>query len=237
MPTLSEQQHEFRRVSEVLIKLGLIMDTKHPVPTSLGGRRVRLASPVGRGDGSVHLITGSLRERIELDEAGMYTWKLVNGALIQLMWEFERDQLVKHRYAYLPSPLPPPKTPAEDCQGLGERLGELLDDVADDLRLGGAFRVDYDQDAAGPAHPATHLTLYGAGLEEGRTPIKGPWCLTRFVQLVFCSIAPPTEEIDGRRRIDTAARAELTRLTVNMTSRSLDPPHDAHAWIAWGRSG
>lgn len=237
MGAVDDQIREFQRVNKVLLSHGLIWDTKFPVVKPLGGGRVRLASPPSNGDITPHLASGSLRERVLLDEAGAFTLKLVDGTLIQLMWEFDRDRLIKHRYAFLPSPISPPSDPSQDVLGLAERMGSLLEDVADELLLGGAFRIDFDSEAATDAHPATHLTLFGAGLEEGRTPIKGPWCLTRFVQFVFCSVAPPTIVKDEKRQINQEIQRSIAQLNVATGRRELDGSHDGRAWIAWGRQG
>jgi hypothetical protein len=238
MGAVNDQLKEFQRVNKVLLSHGLVHVTNFPVAKPLGGGRVRLASTARGDEHAPHLASGSLRERVLLDEAGAFTLKMVDGALIQLMWEFDRaERLVKHRYAFLPSPISAPSDPNQEVMGLAERMGSLLEEVADELRLGGAFRIDFDAAAATDVHPATHLTLFGAGLEEGRTPIKGPWCLTRFIHFVFCLVAPPTVVKDGKRQIDQEIQRAIAQLNVAMGRRDLPAPHDERAWIGWGRQG
>jgi hypothetical protein len=40
----------------------------------------------------------------ELSEKRSYNAKLIDGGLLQLMYRFERERLVQHRLAYIPSP-------------------------------------------------------------------------------------------------------------------------------------
>lgn len=238
MAAAEDQIREFDRITKVLTTSGLVRATNPLGIKRLGGGRVRVASMARGDEHTTHVASGSLRERVQLDESGAFAWKLIDGALIQLMWEFDRaGGLIKHRFAFLPSPIPAPSDDQQDVMSLAERMGSFLDEVADELCLGGAFRVDYDAAAATDTHPATHLTLFGAGLEEGRTPIKGPWCLTRFTQFVFCLVAPPTVLKDGKRQIDPEIQRALTQLSVATGRRDLSSPHDEQAWIGWGKLG
>ena len=222
-----------KQIAKALTLAGRFYDLNPLVPSPHGGR-IRVASHT-LDKQPPHLADGTLRERINLPKVRAYTLRLTDEALIQLMWEFEGKHLVKHRYAWLPAPLPPADEDGE-AMTAEERLGSSLESVAHRLRLGGALRIDFDASAAGPTHPATHLTLFGAGMEEGRLPIRGPWCLGRFFRFLFGQVAPPTIEIDGRKVVDELQRRALVN-AVPVTSEGLniDLEQTDLAWLAWGR--
>jgi hypothetical protein len=232
---VTARNREVAALAQALVECGRLRDHNPLTTEQQKGRRLQIFSAPRRPDVATLLETGSFAERIAIAEAGAYTLRLVDDTLIQLMWVYEGDRLIKHRFAWLPAPLPPATDPQEEDLTAEERLGSSLADMGDLLRLGGALRIDHDLDAAAPHHPATHLTVFGPGMEEGRLPIRGPWCLGRFCRFVFDQLAPPFAVVDERRAVDEAHRTRLAE-AVPMTSDALgiDPVHTRNAWLTWG---
>ena len=89
----------------------------------------------------------------------LYNFRMIDGALVQMSYEFNgRQQLVRHRLAYWPSPLllqfqESPETYLE---------GEIYGDVVDYREIVVPIRFDYDNRdgvAKDMDHPVSHLTL------------------------------------------------------------------------------
>ena len=237
MAKWDDQIRTFHKVSGILTEHSLASDINPPKIERCGGGVIRLASSP-RNSFTTHVLYGTLRERVHLEESGSFSIKLIDDALLQFMWEYRANSIIKHRYAYLPSPIGAATSADEDLLTLGERMGSIVDEIADHLCLGGAFRVDFDVNAETANHPACHLTLFGPGLEEGRLPIKGPWCLERFLHFLFGTIAPPICIKDGRRIIDFQTRDRiLSKLSISDATRTIRPVCLQGPWLAWGNAG
>ena len=92
----------------------------------------------------------------ELSGRRAYSAKLIDGALLQMMYRFEGEVLVKHRLAYYPSAT---LRPFE--QGAEEYLrDELYADIVSRRIVPFPVRFDFDRQAAIDIdHPQSHLTL------------------------------------------------------------------------------
>ncbi len=114
---------------------------------------------------------------------------MLDGAVIQMVYEFSADQLTRHRLAFLPSPN------LLDYQNFPELYEEevLYADVVDKRAVTVPLRFDYDA-RAGVAvelrHPVSHLTL---GQYSGcRVPVTAgvtPHAFIDFVLRSFYSTA------------------------------------------------
>lgn len=119
-------------------------------------------------------------------EGGGYSAQLFDGSLLQLSFDYRRDELVRSRLAYVPCPydlidvLP-------DCESIFEALELVSDCSPDEIRVGGPIRFDYDMDATGPNHSAAHLTLISP---SARIPAVAPVGLGPFVKFVFKNFYP-----------------------------------------------
>jgi len=139
-----------------LIELGIADDQNFPVLRQLtaeewevtfsGAEHVSIA--MGEFDyGAVHL---------ELSEKRSYSVKLIDGGLLQLMYLFEGERLVKHRLAYYPSA----SLRAFQDDPDAYMRDELFLDVVSRRIVPFPLRFDFDQLAAVDVdHPCCHLTL------------------------------------------------------------------------------
>jgi hypothetical protein len=125
---------------------------------------------------------------------GQYTALLTDGALLQVSYTFDRDDVIGHRLCYYPCPLVLKPEISDFINGFDDQLADELDaqrsalnestDVESgfDLRLRGPLRFDFDVQSAGPNHSASHLHLLH---DESRWPICGPLSIGHFVRFVF----------------------------------------------------
>ena len=113
------------------------------------------------------------------DQHRAFNAKLIDGALVQISYEFKRSHISKHRLAYLPAPSP--------SQFQHESVIDLEDPTyryfaAEDV-LPVPMRFDFDSDAhAEVTHPASHLTL---GQYQGcRIPVSSALPPLTFFSLI-----------------------------------------------------
>ncbi len=116
----------------------------------------------------------------ELSDKRSYTAKLIDGALLQMMYLFEEENLIKHRLAYFPSPslrpfLEEPETYLRD---------EVFVEIVSRRIIPFPIRFDFDIAAAqNMAHPICHLTL--GDIENCRIPVSAPLTPRWFVEFVI----------------------------------------------------
>lgn len=183
-----------------------------------------------------------MSEVVRAFETGAWTIRLMDGSALQLSWEFERELVVKHRYAFIPWPF---QTDDDDDAwieqvGLTDWLDSGIREVAEQVRVGGAFRVDFDQVAAKPGHPTTHLTLFGptTGLQQGRLPVSRPWSVGHFARFVFGTVSPPTRVSGGRVGLHDEAIKDLAgSVALRDQIPTITNEEKSGAWLAWGRAG
>lgn len=118
----------------------------------------------------------------ELDATRSFNMKLVDGALLQLMYRFAGNRLLQHRLAFYPSPglLPFPEDPD----------GYLSDDSFIDIIrrriVPFPVRFDFDDREGVPvdvAHPRSHLSL--GDVKNCRIPVTAPLTPRQFVEFVL----------------------------------------------------
>lgn len=120
----------------------------------------------------------------ELDRKNLYNLKMLDGALIQMMYRFCGDRIVAHRLAYLPSPT------LEEFQNNPEIY--LLDERYADITMKNIvpvpLRFDYDNAksvAAEVTHPESHLTL--GQYKNCRIPVSAALTPSHFLAFVLRS--------------------------------------------------
>jgi len=155
-------------------------------------------------------------------KAGAFSAILFDGSLLQLTWKVAGGEIVGHRLAYIPCPL---------------RLDEellLTDGVLDvwdlardapesNIVLRSAVRFDYDPEAAGDAHPASHLTL---NMVDCRIPVAFPLGPEEFFRFIFKHFY-----------LNVWVKTEyLQRLKPRFDwPDALHPDHRREAYIRWDR--
>lgn len=116
----------------------------------------------------------------ELSEKRSYTAKLLDGGLLQLMYRFEDEHLVRHRLAYYPSP---ELRPFQEDPELYMQ-DELYLDIVSRRIVPFPLRFDFDKTAARDVvHPMCHLTL--GDVKGCRIPVSAPLTPRWFIDFVL----------------------------------------------------
>ncbi|WP_455232878.1 DUF2290 domain-containing protein [Geopseudomonas aromaticivorans] len=118
----------------------------------------------------------------ELAENRSYNMKLVDGALLQLMYRLEGDQLLQHRLAFYPSPNLLPFQDDPDAYMRDELFIEVIQ------RRIVPFPLRFDFDAregvhVDVTHPKSHLTL--GDVKGCRIPASAPLTPRWFVEFIL----------------------------------------------------
>lgn len=114
----------------------------------------------------------------ELDATSTYNIKMVDGALIQMMYRFSEGELVSHRLAFFPCP------DLSEYQNSPEiyESDELYAEVIARNIVSVPVRFDFDKNCAEELHhPSSHLTL--GQYANCRIPVGAP--VTPFVFMDF----------------------------------------------------
>ena len=118
----------------------------------------------------------------ELADKRSYNMKLVDGALVQMMYRVEDDRLLQHRLAFYPSPtLLPFRDDPESYIG-----DELFMEIVQRRIVPFPLRFDFDarDDVhVDVAHPQSHLTL--GDVKGCRIPVSAPLTPRWFIEFVL----------------------------------------------------
>ncbi|WP_159619403.1 DUF2290 domain-containing protein [Arthrobacter zhaoguopingii] len=114
-------------------------------------------------------------------EAGEYAALLPDGALLQIRYRVVGGTVVAHRLAYIPCPYSVDQDLLQT-----DPVADVLDlhaqESPDDVRMQSAIRFDFDPEAAGPGHPAAHLTI---NVSSCRIACEAPMSPEDFVQFIY----------------------------------------------------
>lgn len=165
-----------------LIKFGFSEAQNYPSITNVYNRtRVQFS---GFQDISIALKNvrySEIYEQLEKDK--QFNVKMLDGGLLQLLYEFENDELVKHRLCYYPSPS------FESFQNDPELYideSNIYGDILMKSVLPVPVRFDYaPDDAEAVLHPASHLSL--GEYKNCRIPVVSPLCPSTFINFVLSS--------------------------------------------------
>ena len=116
----------------------------------------------------------------ELAENGAYTAKMLDGALIQMMYMFSRTTLERHRLAFFPAPH------LDEFQNNPEIYleDEIYADITSKSNVPFPIRFDYDGSAQVELeHPKSHLTL--GQYKNCRIPVTAPMTPFWFIDFVL----------------------------------------------------
>ena len=117
---------------------------------------------------------------------GAYSAVLFDGAILQLSYDFEGEELISHRLGFYPCPF------EVDKELL--RSGPILDIIElywggseTEIRLRSPLRFDYQRKAQKFGHPAAHLTLLW---EHCRWAVIAPLSPGHFIRFIFRHFYP-----------------------------------------------
>lgn len=132
----------------------------------------------------------------ELERKKIYNVKLIDGALLYMLYRFENDKLIKHRLSYFPAP------DLESFQNDPEIYleDELYADILDKRIVTVPFRFDFDrtEGACKPIeHPVSHLTL--GQYEHCRIPVSSALTPYQFLTFVIRNFYHTTQSKCGEK--------------------------------------
>ena len=117
-----------------------------------------------------------------MSENRNYNFRLIDGALIMLQYEFEEDVIIRHTLSYYPNPDILSYQDNEDLY-LDD---ELYSDITDKRIMIVPLRFDYDGRAnsfVDVVHPKSHFTL--GQFEKCRIPVTRPLMPCQFVHFIL----------------------------------------------------
>ena len=115
-----------------------------------------------------------------LDKDNNYNIKMIDGALIQLMYLFEDNELKKYRLAFFPSPN------LEEFQNNSEiyETDEIYADIIARNIITTPIRFDYDPESyVSIDHPKSHLTI--GQYKNCRIPVSAPITPNIFMNFIL----------------------------------------------------
>lgn len=184
MPRPQDVRTQVERLTADLIELSLCNDQNFPsmIRTADGCTEVSFSS---RCDISVSLKNLPYREVYEeLGRAHMYNLRLLDGALVQMMYRFRGDIIEAHRLAFYPSPF------LEEFQNNPEIY--LDDDIYAEVvqRSIVPFPLRFEFDCRDEVfrevdHPRSHLTL--GQYQNCRIPVSAPLTPYHFISFIMRS--------------------------------------------------
>jgi len=126
----------------------------------------------------------------ELGDKRSYSVKLIDGGLLQLLYLFKGDALVKHRLAFYPSPNLRSFQDDPDAY----MRDELFIEIVSRRIIPFPLRFDYDVEVARDmVHPHCHLTL--GDVKGCRIPVSAPLSPRWFIEFILRNFYQ-TEEHD-----------------------------------------
>lgn len=173
---------EINEITQKLISIGLSDKQNYPscTPTGKGSYKIAYSK---MQDLSIVLKNVAYKEMYEeLDRNDNYNVKMIDGALIQLMYTYEKSSLISHRLAFFPSPF------LENFQNDPDiyENDELYADIIAQNILPVPIRFDYDPDNHQELdHPKCHLTL--GQFKNCRIPVCSPIVPSTFISFIVRS--------------------------------------------------
>jgi hypothetical protein len=164
-----------------LIELSLCNDQNFPITQETSSTVIVV------NENSIH--TSSLlkdltyRELYDIiEKTKNYHIKMLDGAYIQFMYEFDGREVLRHRLGFYPSPY------LEEFQNSPEiyEYDEIYADIVDDRIHPVPLRFDFDKQyisSEGLYHPTVHLTL--GQYTNCRIPVSAPLSPYHFIRFIL----------------------------------------------------
>ena len=198
--TAAEVRSEVSRLNATLLENNIAVAVNGSV-LKRSGTNVVVTWPSSSDGALSDHVFGSLQEYRHFLGNREYTALLTDGALLQVSYAFDREDIITHRLCYYPCPLMlrPDGTTGDFIEDFDDQLAAELEaqqavlyassnvDPVFGLRLRGPLRFDFDARNAGPNHSASHLHVLQ---DDSRLPIYGPVSIGHFVRFVFRHFYP-----------------------------------------------
>ncbi len=144
-----------------------------------------------------------------LKENKSYNMKLIDGALVQLMYSIENNELIKHRLAFYPSP----ELLAFQDSADAYIQDDLYVDIVGRRIIPFPLRFDFDpNNHIDIIHPKSHLTLGDA--KNCRIPLSAPVTPYWFIEFILRNFYQ-TEKYDFISKLPKQKVAFSTTITDN----------------------
>ena len=167
--------NQINTITSSLISVGLSVEQNFP---SLKDESIYIS---GKQDLSIALKNIAYKEIYTvLDKEKNYNIKMIDGALIQFMYLFDNDELVKYRLAFFPSPS------LEEFQNNSEiyETDEIYADIIAKNIIPTPIRFDYDpKNSIKIEHPNSHLTV--GQYQNCRIPVSIPITPNIFIDFIL----------------------------------------------------
>ena len=167
--------NQINTITSSLISVGLSVEQNFP---SLKDESIYIS---GKQDLSIALKNIAYKEIYTvLDKEKNYNIKMIDGALIQFMYLFDNDELVKYRLAFFPSPS------LEEFQNNSEiyETDEIYADIIAKNIIPTPIRFDYDPtNSIKIEHPNSHLTV--GQYQNCRIPVSIPITPNIFIDFIL----------------------------------------------------
>jgi hypothetical protein len=174
-------QQDINTLISYLVHLGLCDDQNFPIL-----RQNRIGWEVSYSGCEVVAAALSMHDYAEIyalfRETRSFSIKMIDGAILQMMYSFTKRDLQQHRLAFFPSTLLEPYRDAEEDY----MNDELFLDVVSRHLVPFPLRFDFDARDGVPrdvAHPTSHMTLGDA--KGCRVPVSAPVSPRWFVDFVL----------------------------------------------------
>lgn len=185
--TSSTVAREIRQTLDAFFEFGIAAFTN---PVSESGTRVTWHSYGTAEDFLLSRDDLTVKGYLHWLENGHYSALLVDGALLQISYDFDGAGISGHRLAYVPCPVDVSDPDSRDLIEEGWPWGEIVRAKLvnlDDVHMKTAIRFDFDPVNASLEHPESHLTM---NTVDCRIACSTPMRLGRFLDFVFKTFYP-----------------------------------------------
>ncbi len=182
MPTATDTYSQINSLISYLVEKGLA-DEQHYAVLKSAGAHTKHISFANSHHVNIALRNVSYSDIYEqLSTARAYNVKMLDGALIQMMYAFDSEIVRRHRLSFFPAPH------LDEFQNNPDIYlsDDLYADVVARNIVPFPVRFDYDirvDDNAAHDHPACHLTL--GQYRNCRIPVTAPLTPFRFVDFIL----------------------------------------------------
>ena len=183
MPTVKAVVSEIHYLTEKMIEIGLCIDPNYPSETF---RRTAVGAVREISISGVDGVSNALKNRPYIKTYGdlrnrrVFNMCLIDGALIQFWYRFQRDELVNHILSFYPSP------DLLEYQYKRELYASepfFVESIREDI-VATPIRFDFDQAAAKDyVHPVSHFTI--GQYKNCRIPVRSGLTPYRFLNFVL----------------------------------------------------
>lgn len=172
---------QIRALTIKMVELGLCDDQQFPTFDDLGA--IKKISIPGTPNFSIAMRNISYREIYdELSKSRSYNFRMIDGALIQIQYTFEKDSIDSHRLSFFPAP---------DLEAFQNEPEIYIEDeiYADFLQKNTVtFPIRFDFNICDKLHvdinhPKSHLTL--GQYKNCRIPVNCPVAPATFIKFIL----------------------------------------------------